>query len=40
MSRAVADATVLIYLARLGDLHILDELFKSIAGSGSSSGIP
>lgn len=30
MSRAVADATVLIYLARLGDLHMLDELFESI----------
>ena len=30
MSRAVADATVLIYLAKLGDLHMLDELFESI----------
>jgi len=30
MSRAVADATVLIYLARLGDLHMLDELFESV----------
>jgi predicted nucleic acid-binding protein len=30
MSRAVADATVLAFLARLCDLHMLDELFKSI----------
>ena len=30
MSRAVADATVLIYLARLGNLHMLDELFESV----------
>ena len=37
MSRAVADATVLIYLARLGDLHMLDEFFESIVGSASLS---
>jgi predicted nucleic acid-binding protein len=30
MSRVVADATVLIYLAKLGDLHMLVELFESI----------
>lgn len=30
MSRAVADATVLIYLARLGDLRMLDDLFDTV----------
>jgi len=30
MSRAVADATVLIYLARLDDLRMLDQLFESV----------
>ena len=39
MSRAVADATVLIYLAKLGDLHMLDEFFGSILGSTSLSEI-
>lgn len=30
MSRPVADATVLIYLARLGDLRMLDDLFDTV----------
>jgi len=30
MSRAVADATVLIYLAKLGELHLLGELFDDV----------
>jgi predicted nucleic acid-binding protein len=30
MSRAIADATVLIYVARLGELRLLDELFDAV----------
>ena len=39
MSRAVADATDLVFLARLGDLYVLDVQFGFIVRSADSSEI-